>query len=77
MRDTVGYLGRYPKCFAMGKPGSMVKKTVLAGCSKTLRYKAPDNLHPPPAGRGVRRTVQYVATTCPVKSAPPSRYAGI
>src|SRR5512137_1942705 len=35
----------------------------LAGYSKTLRYKAPDNLYPPPAGRGMRRTVQYVAVT--------------
>ena len=41
----------------------VLKKTLFAGCSKTLRYKALDNLYPPPAGRGVRRTVQYVATT--------------
>src|SRR4030043_20192 len=39
------------------------ENVLFAGCSKTARYKAPDNLYPPPAGRGVRRTVQYVATT--------------
>ena len=39
----------------------VLKKTRLAGCLKTLRYKAPDNLYPPPTGRGMRRTVQYVA----------------
>jgi len=43
--------------------GGVLKKTLLAGCSKTLRYKAPDNLYPPPAGRGVSRTVLYIATT--------------
>jgi len=29
------------------------EETLVADCSKTLRYKATDNLYPPPAGRGV------------------------
>jgi hypothetical protein len=50
------------KVFLRHNTGRMLKKNLHAGCSKTLRYKAPDNLYPP-AGRGVSRTVQYAATT--------------